>query len=129
MLEELRVCFMVLYFDNSSYLSTFVLLSSLFVYGCVFWSFSSCLYVVGLCSVVELGLARALNLNFVGRARNLNLNLALPELAGGPCASVLPVAGLIYQNLITLEKNVLQGTNLPAESSCTGQSLRVHGRA
>lgn len=69
---------MVLCFDNSSYLSTFVLLSGMFISGCAFWSFSSCLYV-GLCSVVELGLARV-----------LNVNLALPELAGGSCASVLP---------------------------------------
>lgn len=91
------------------------------------WSFSSCLYV-GLCSVVELGLARALNLNFVGRARTLHQTSLCLSLLEAP-ASVLPISGLIYQNLITLEKNMLQGTNLPAESSCTGQSLRVHGRA
>lgn len=62
-------------------------------------------------------------------ARVLNVNLALPELSGGSCASVLPPSDLVYQNLLTLEENTLQDTNLPAESSSVGQNLRVHGRA
>lgn len=35
MLEDLRVCFMVLYFDNSSYLSAFVLSSIICFWMCV----------------------------------------------------------------------------------------------